>query len=81
MSTPVIGYDELHPPKLVTCPGCGRERLSRQDHPGFAGDSAPCGDCRRLLGVMDAAAVALKITHPSLAAQLRTEMGRMERTD
>lgn len=73
MSLPVIAYDELHPPRLVTCHGCGQERLSRRDHPALEGESSLCGDCRRLVATLEAGAAALKVTHPTLAARFATE--------
>lgn len=78
MSTPVIGYDQLHPPRLVTCHHCGSERLSRRDHPGLEGESRYCPDCRRDASTLRAAVDTLRVTHPSLAVQLRQMAERFE---
>lgn len=78
MSTPVIGYDQLHPPRLVTCHRCGSERLSRQDHPGLAGESRHCPNCRRDAATLRLAVESLKKSHPSLAVQLRQMAERLE---
>lgn len=49
----MIDYDTLHPPRLVACPVCGKERLVRQDHPALDGESAPCAECREQLRAED----------------------------
>lgn len=78
MSLPVIAFDEMHPPRLVTCHGCGQERLSRADHPGLAGESSLCQTCLLDVRVMREAVAALTVSHPALAAQLMQRADRME---